>query len=57
MLTCGEAIRVNTGAPVPLGADCVVQIEDTRLVKSSPDGKIELEVEILIPPDFGQDIR
>jgi len=26
----GQAVYVTTGAPVPSGADCVVQIEDTR---------------------------
>lgn len=26
----GQAVYVTTGAPVPRGADCVVQIEDTR---------------------------
>lgn len=27
----GEAIQIMTGAPLPVGADCVVKIEDTRL--------------------------
>lgn len=31
----GEAVRINTGAPVPNGADAVVRIEDTSL---SSDG-------------------
>ena len=53
----GQCIRINTGAPVPAGADAVVQVEDTRLVRASDNGKTELEIEILYPPSPGQDIR
>ena len=53
----GTIVRINTGAPVPAGADAVVQVEDTKLVKSSEDGKEEIEVEILKAPVKGQDIR
>ena len=53
----GECVRINTGAPVPAGADAVVQVEDTRLVRASEDGKVELEIEILSSPKPGQDIR
>ncbi|XP_067011924.2 gephyrin isoform X2 [Anabrus simplex] len=53
----GEVMRINTGAPVPDGADCVVQVEDTRLLKEGDDGRTELEIEILKPPFIGQDIR
>ncbi len=28
----GEVVRINTGAPVPPGADAVVMVEDTKLV-------------------------
>ena len=31
----GYTIRISTGAPVPDGADAVVQVEDTELVKES----------------------
>lgn len=41
----GEAIRIMTGAPVPIGADTVVMVEDTekdgelvRIFRESPDG-------------------
>ncbi|CAH0556427.1 unnamed protein product [Brassicogethes aeneus] len=51
----GEVIRISTGAPIPLGADAVVQVEDTKLIKSQ-DGE-ELEIEIKINPKTGQDIR
>lgn len=51
----GEVIRISTGAPVPLGADAVVQVEDTSLVKS--EGGEEVEVSINVEPKVGQDIR
>ena len=31
-MTRGEVIRINTGAPLPPGADAVVMVEDTKLV-------------------------
>ena len=49
-LKSGFVVRINTGAPVPEGADAVVQVEDTKLIRSSEDGKEELEVEILKAP-------
>ncbi|XP_039751978.1 gephyrin [Pararge aegeria] len=53
----GECARVNTGAPLPLGADCVVQVEDTKLIKASDDHRTELEIEILVAPQPHQDVR
>ncbi|XP_025829756.1 gephyrin isoform X2 [Agrilus planipennis] len=53
----GEVIRISTGAPLPLGADAVVQVEDTDLIKASDDGSIEMEVKIKVAPRPGQDIR
>lgn len=50
-------MRINTGAVVPKGADAVVQVEDTKLVKTTPDGKEELQVEIIKAPKVGLDIR
>lgn len=35
-LRAGEAIQINTGAPVPNGADCVVQVEKTELIGNGP---------------------
>ena len=43
----GQIARITTGAPLPAGANSVVMVEDTRLVKSSEDGQEELEVEVL----------
>lgn len=56
-VTSGMCIRINTGAPVPPGADAVIQVEDTELVKESEDGKTELEIKLLKAPSVGQDIR
>ncbi|KAJ9578244.1 hypothetical protein L9F63_005543 [Diploptera punctata] len=56
-LQSGQCVRINTGAPVPLGADAVVQVEDTKLLQEADDGKTEVEIEILVAPKVGQDIR
>ncbi|XP_016391873.1 gephyrin-like [Sinocyclocheilus rhinocerous] len=53
----GQVMRVTTGAPIPCGADAVVQVEDTELLRESEDGTEELEVRILIQARPGQDIR
>ncbi|XP_028136337.2 gephyrin isoform X1 [Diabrotica virgifera virgifera] len=57
VLKSGEAIRISTGAPLPPGADAVVQVEDTSIVQASPDGSLELVINIEIAPKLGQDIR
>ena len=41
-----QVIRINTGAPVPPGADAVVMVEETKLVEATQDGE-EVKVEIL----------
>nr|XP_033806632.1 gephyrin isoform X6 [Geotrypetes seraphini] len=53
----GQVMRVTTGAPIPCGADAVVQVEDTELLRESDDGTEELEVRILVQARPGQDIR
>ncbi|XP_027497555.1 gephyrin isoform X3 [Corapipo altera] len=53
----GQVMRVTTGAPIPCGADAVVQVEDTELIRESDDGTEELEVRILVQARPGQDIR
>lgn len=45
----GEAMRISTGAVLPLGADAVVRVEDTRC----EDGRILVGAEI----DTGRDVR
>ncbi|XP_041950838.1 gephyrin b isoform X3 [Alosa sapidissima] len=37
----GQAMRVTTGAPIPCGADAVVQVEDTELLRESEDSPQE----------------
>ena len=53
-LTPGEVVRINTGAPVPPGADSVVMVENTRLVSATEAGEEEIEVEILTGVTVGQ---
>lgn len=50
-----SCFKINTGAAVPDFADAIVQIEDTKLIRS--DDNVEQEVEILIEPTKGLDIR
>ncbi len=56
-LSPGTCVRINTGAPVPRGADAVVMVENTRLAAASSDGRQEEAVEILVAPTPGLDIR
>lgn len=53
----GYCMRIATGAPVPIGADAVIQVEDTVLLQQTDDGKEEVEISITKPPSVGQDIR
>ncbi|XP_060074353.1 gephyrin-like [Ylistrum balloti] len=56
-VTSGYCVRINTGAPLPVGADAVIQVEDTLLERYTDDGRTELEIKIMKPPSVGQDIR
>ncbi|XP_067636143.1 molybdenum cofactor synthesis protein cinnamon [Eurosta solidaginis] len=51
-----ECYKINTGAPLPDYADCVVQIEDTKLLRTGKTGLEDL-VEILIEPKANLDVR
>ncbi|XP_011176971.2 molybdenum cofactor synthesis protein cinnamon [Zeugodacus cucurbitae] len=51
-----ECYKINTGAPVPHYTDCVVQVEDTKLLKRKKTGEEDL-VEILVEPKANLDIR
>ncbi|CAH1127449.1 unnamed protein product [Ceutorhynchus assimilis] len=53
----GQIVRISTGAPLPPGADAVVQVEDTTLIDVTDNGDEELMVEINVEPKVGQDIR
>jgi molybdopterin biosynthesis enzyme len=37
----GHVSRITTGAPLPDGADAVVQVEDTELIQSTEDVRTE----------------
>ncbi|KAJ3631667.1 hypothetical protein MTP99_012783 [Tenebrio molitor] len=54
-LEAGEAVRIGTGAPIPAGADAVVQVEDTAVLKKNACD--EIEISINKKPVDGQDIR
>ncbi|XP_046575609.1 gephyrin-like isoform X1 [Haliotis rubra] len=56
-VTPGFCMRINTGAPLPPGADAVIQVEDTVLTKHSEDGQEELEIKLMTVPKKAQDIR
>lgn len=56
-ILAGQCVRVNTGAPVPPGADAVVQVEDTKVVEATKDGRTELQIKFMKPAVAGQDIR
>lgn len=53
----GHVMRNTTGAPLPPGADAVVQVEDTELLESDNEGRTEKRIKILTTPKPGQDIR
>ncbi len=48
-ITTGEATRIMTGAPLPMGADCVVRVEDT-------DGGVDA-VRAFNDRDAGKNVR
>ena len=57
----GDIYRVNTGGPLPAGADAVIMVEDTRLISShtgenGTDGE-EKEVETLAQVPAGENVR
>lgn len=56
-LSKGKVAYVATGGMIPDGADAVVMVEDTKLIKASDDGKQELLVQILSHASKGQNIR
>lgn len=51
----GEIFRINTGQGLPAGADSVVMVEDTELIKES-DGE-EHTVKVLAQVDVGENVR
>lgn len=60
----GQITRITTGAPLPPGADSVVMVEYTKLVKTTEDENEELQVEITVSAvkddnirEIGSDVR
>ena len=41
-MVSGSVARITTGAPMPPGANAVVQVEDTELVESSEDVRVNV---------------
>jgi gephyrin len=56
-LPAGRIHRVNTGGPIPDGADAIVMVEDTEIVSKTSDGKEEAVVRILAKVDAGENVR
>jgi len=61
-LAPGSVYRINTGGPLPAGADTVIMVEDTRLVATyqDPGGSLdgeEKEIETLAQVPGGENIR
>lgn len=54
-LSRGKIARVATGGMVPEGANAVIMVEDTKLIKQ--EGNEELEVEILVSATKNENIR
>lgn len=58
-VTAGTAVRIMTGAPVPAGADTVVQFEHTdELGRGRPStGEVIREIGVLVETESGLNIR
>jgi molybdopterin molybdotransferase len=56
-LRAGEAARIFTGAPIPLGADGVVMQEDTLALTGTSETQTAPQVEVQVVPQLGQWIR
>ncbi|KAG7447648.1 uncharacterized protein BT62DRAFT_1075023 [Guyanagaster necrorhizus] len=52
----GKICRVNTGAPLPGGADAVIMVEDTRVITTDEDGE-EVDIQLLAKVDKGENVR
>ncbi|SJL02520.1 uncharacterized protein ARMOST_05851 [Armillaria ostoyae] len=55
-LSPGKICRVNTGAPLPAGANAVIMVEDTELLTTDDDGE-EVEIRLLAKVDKGENVR
>lgn len=55
-MPAGYICRINTGGPLPKGADAVVMVEDTELVSTTEDGE-EKKVKLLAQVSPGENVR
>ena len=55
-MPAGYICRINTGGPLPKGADAVIMVEDTELVSTTEDGE-EKEVNLLAHVSTGENVR
>ena len=53
----GQAARIMTGAPLPLGADAVVPVENTNCNQRTSGAPLPATVDILKAPILGENIR
>ncbi len=53
----GEALRIMTGAPMPTGADTVIQIEHVELVGESSERPEGEAVKVFGQPELGKNVR
>ena len=56
-LSAGEAARIMTGAPLPIGADAVVPVEETDFNNRAPGTALPEKVKIFKAANLGANIR
>ena len=56
-LSTGEAARIMTGAPLPIGADAVVPVEETDFNNRAPGTALPEKVKIFKAANLGANIR
>ena len=57
VLRNGQAMRIMTGAPAPIGCDAVVPVEETNIVGWQSDGSIPSEIFVYYQVKQGANIR
>lgn len=56
-ITGGTAARITTGAPIPIGADAVIPVEDTSEPWRQPDRPLPEEIEVYRTVEPGDYVR
>jgi molybdopterin molybdotransferase len=57
ILRSGQAARIMTGAPIPLGCDAVVPLEQTNYFPLAPGSSTPVTVKIYNPVGAGENVR